>query len=280
MINKVEPIVSIGMPVRNGIEYIAVAISSILKQTEKNIEIIISDNNSTDGTSEYLKKIVKKDKRIRYYNQKIEIKAFDNFKFVLSKAKGNFFMWAAHDDTRSLNYIESLKNALEKNPKSILAFGDLYITSKNNEIGYKKYFPFDTSNQNIFKRLKILSFIQCYYIYGLWKTDKIKNVQYEDCIWWPDLPFMLVLACKGDFIHVPETRFNYLEIKKTARERAQYQDYKNTFNLFFEVFYFLKSCFISCKNSHGILIGLYVLILVTFKQLINIPAYIKNKFKN
>ncbi|MDA7546237.1 glycosyltransferase family 2 protein [Alphaproteobacteria bacterium] len=278
--NQIKNLISIGMPIRNGINFINEALDSIQNQTVKNLEIIISDNQSDDGTSDYLKVLAKKDKRIKYYLQEKKISVFENFKFVLSKANGNYFMWAAHDDTRSKNYIEILKKGLEKNPDSILAFGDVYRTSIGDKIGSKIDFDFDTTNQNKFLRLKKLSFIQCFYLYGLWRTDVIKNVPYDICTWWPDLPMMLSAACKGYFIYVPGTRFNYLEINKSSLERIKYQEYKDQFNLLGGVLYLLKSCFTSCKKSGGVLIGCYVFFLVLSKQFINFPIYILNRFKN
>ena len=274
-----QPIVSVGMPIRNGIDYIEKAMISILNQTEKNIEIIVSDNNSDDGTSYYLKNLAKNDKRIKYFHHMKKIKAFENFLYVLQKAKGKFFMWAAHDDTRSLNYIKDLKLALEKDSKSVLAFGDLYLASSILKKGKKTKFLFSTNNMNVFQRLRKLTFIQVYYIYGLWKTDVIRDAPYVYCSWWPDLPLMLSVACKGSFIYVPKTSFNYLEITKTSLERVEYQDYEKSINLINEVFLLLKSCFISTLKSGGVLIGIYVLLLVIFKQLINLPDFIINKVR-
>lgn len=280
MDNKLKPIVSVGMPIRNGIDHVQDAIESILKQTEKNIEIIISDNNSEDGTSQLLYKLAKKDNRIRYFRHKKKLKAFQNFLYVLSKARGKFFMWAAHDDTRSLNYIENLKNALEEDAESILAFGDLYITTSSDLRGKKVEFNFSTYKMNIFQRLKKLIFIQIFYIYGLWKTEFIKNTPYIYCSWWPDLPLMLSASCKGHFIHVPETRFFYREIKKTSIERIKYQDYETKFNLILGVLNLIKSCFLSTLKSGGVIVGIYVLLLVITKQLINFPHFIINKIKS
>ena len=66
---------------------------SILNQSYTNLEIIISNNNSTDETNLFLKKISKTDKRIKIYNQTMEIFINQNFTFVLSKATGKYFKW-------------------------------------------------------------------------------------------------------------------------------------------------------------------------------------------
>ena len=61
------PLVSIGMPVFNGEKGLANAIVSILKQDFPNLEIVISDNTSTDATPEICRDYTAKDPRVKYY---------------------------------------------------------------------------------------------------------------------------------------------------------------------------------------------------------------------
>ena len=70
MIKTKIPKVSIGLPVYNGEEFIVKKIESILSQTFKDFELIISDNNSTDKTAEICKKFELIDKRIKFLVQK------------------------------------------------------------------------------------------------------------------------------------------------------------------------------------------------------------------
>jgi len=63
------PKVSIGMPIYNGEKLIRDVLDSLLGQTFAYFELIISDNASTDSTSEICNEYAKKDKRIRYIRQ-------------------------------------------------------------------------------------------------------------------------------------------------------------------------------------------------------------------
>ena len=108
-----KPLVSIGIPVKNGFVNasekdidLAKALNSILNQSYTNLEIIISNNCSTDETNSFLEKISKTDKRIKIFNQDKQILAGENFQFVLSKSTGKYFRWNAADDLISQNYIE------------------------------------------------------------------------------------------------------------------------------------------------------------------------------
>jgi glycosyltransferase involved in cell wall biosynthesis len=116
-----QKLISICMPVYNGGETLKSSLSSLLAQTYKNIELIISDNASTDNTSIICKEFVKKDPRVRYIKQKTNIGSINNFQAVLKEAKGEYFMWAADDDWWHPDFILHLKNILDKNPEYGLA---------------------------------------------------------------------------------------------------------------------------------------------------------------
>lgn len=105
-VNSQVPTVSIGMPVYNGERDIREALDSLLAQTFDDFELIISDNASTDGTEALCREYVVRDPRIRYIRQPANLGATANFKFVLDEARGEYFMWAACDDTRSPDFIE------------------------------------------------------------------------------------------------------------------------------------------------------------------------------
>ena len=108
-----SPLVSIGMPVFNGENYISEAIESILRQTYKNLEVIVSDNASSDKTIEICEKYCQKDDRIKLYRNSENLGAAKNYNKALSLAKGKYFKWAAHDDYTSDDFIEKCVNVLE-----------------------------------------------------------------------------------------------------------------------------------------------------------------------
>ena len=102
------PKLSIGMPVYNGEKYIKLAIESLINQTFRNFELIISDNASTDQTQAICNEFVLIDSRIKYLRHKTNIGAVANFEYVFNQSNGPFFMWAAADDVWSKDWIKSL----------------------------------------------------------------------------------------------------------------------------------------------------------------------------
>ena len=112
--NNHVPAVSIGMPVYNGERYIREALDSLLAQTFKDFELIISDNCSTDGTSDICKEYTSRDSRVRFIRQDKNIGAIANFKFLLEQASGDFFMWAACDDyLENNNYLSVMVDKMQ-----------------------------------------------------------------------------------------------------------------------------------------------------------------------
>ena len=63
------PLITVGIPVFNGEKFLKKRLDSVLNQTYKNFEVIISDNASTDDTSKLCNEIIKKEKNIQYYLQ-------------------------------------------------------------------------------------------------------------------------------------------------------------------------------------------------------------------
>lgn len=120
MADQNSPLVSIGVPTFNRPDSLQKILSSLLSQTYENIEVIVSDNASDNPeVKNIIEKILEMDQRgvIRYYRQPVNRGAAFNFKFVLDKAQGEYFMWNADDDFRSADFIELNTKFLEKNPK-------------------------------------------------------------------------------------------------------------------------------------------------------------------
>lgn len=110
-----QPTVSVGMFVYNGDSCIRDAIESILNQTFKEFELIISDNASTDKTEEICREYANIDHRIRYIRQPKNFGAAANMLFVLDQAIGEYYMWAAHDDVKSEDFLECNLKFLQEN---------------------------------------------------------------------------------------------------------------------------------------------------------------------
>jgi glycosyltransferase involved in cell wall biosynthesis len=276
---KRVPRVSIGMPIYNGQPLLRQALDSLFAQSFTDWELVISDNGSTDGSSELLRSVAESDPRVRYIRQDPPIRAYDNFHFVLDQARGEYFMWAAHDDTRDTDFVEKMVEALDRNGEAVLAFGDLNIVTPEDPAGEIKPYAFATKGMGRMKRLLHGSRLQCYHIYGLWRTSAIREVPYAYCSWWPDLPMMLAAAVLGPFVHVPGTRFHYLELPKTSLDRVKAQDFASSFNLPLAVAAHVRAVFQACREVGGGAIGAYGAGLAILKQATALPTFIARRLQ-
>jgi len=115
------PEVSIGMPVCNGARLLERALTSLLQQSFRDVELIISDDASTDATGELCRRFARSDGRVRYLRHGRNIGAADNYLYVLAQARAPYFMWATQDDVWEAEYIAANYAVLRARPDVVLS---------------------------------------------------------------------------------------------------------------------------------------------------------------
>jgi GT2 family glycosyltransferase len=116
------PRVSIGMPLYNAERYLAGTLESILGQTFCDLEVVISDNGSTDRTEQICRQYASRDNRIRYYRNEVNRGAAWNYNHVFELARGEYFKWASYDDLLAPKFLEHCVASLDQDPSAALAF--------------------------------------------------------------------------------------------------------------------------------------------------------------
>jgi glycosyltransferase involved in cell wall biosynthesis len=109
---NVSPLVTIAIPTHNRADsYFPQALQSALRQTYSNLEIIVSDNCSTDDTQGYVSRIG--DPRVRYFRHEPGIGPNNNFNFSFEQAKGDYFSLLHDDDLIDDDFIEACMQAAQ-----------------------------------------------------------------------------------------------------------------------------------------------------------------------
>ena len=104
--SKNLPLVTIGIPTYNRANSTLFStINSAINQDYPNIEIIVSDNCSSDNTEIIVQSF--NDKRIKYLKQKINIGANNNYNVCLNAAKGDYFLLLHDDDLIDHDFIST-----------------------------------------------------------------------------------------------------------------------------------------------------------------------------
>lgn len=116
------PLVSICIPTYNGEDFIAEALSSALSQTYPKIEIIISDDNSTDRTIEFATSFQKKVSVNFSITTHKQYGLVHNWNFCISQSKGKYIKFLFQDDLLEPDCIEEMVNLAEQDNDIGLVF--------------------------------------------------------------------------------------------------------------------------------------------------------------
>ena len=167
-------LVTIGVPVFNGAAFLAECLECLIGQTFSDIEILVFDNASTDATPAIVERFARRDHRIKYVRRLENIGAIGNFLAPLEQAASPYFMWRAHDDLSSPDYVETLVAALQLNPQACLAAGT--VESIRMSTGRRKvrepHMPGRSLRVIEIARLMFGSHAGWYY--GLWRTQALR----------------------------------------------------------------------------------------------------------
>jgi len=127
----IKNLVSILIPVYNRVSLVSETIDSAINQTYKNIEIIIVDNCSTDGTWELLQKHIKIDSRIRLFRNNENIGPVRNWERCIQEAKGEYAKILFSDDLIKDTFIEKTIQMFDNETAFVLTSTEVF-GSKNN----------------------------------------------------------------------------------------------------------------------------------------------------
>lgn len=116
-------LVSICIPTFNRADRLARAVASALAQDHPAIEVVISDNHSTDATEEWCRALADEDTRVTYVRNDRNVGPTANFNQARSLATGDFLMWLGDDDQLEPNYVSACLEAFEHDPSLVLATG-------------------------------------------------------------------------------------------------------------------------------------------------------------
>lgn len=136
-----SPLVSVIIPVYNCEKYLEESISSIINQTYKNMEILITDDCSTDNSYNILMLFAEKDKRIKLFRNNENLKIVKTLNAMISKAQGEFIARMDSDDISLPRRIEEQVNFLQKNESIDICGTNIDYIDKNSVFLRKAHFP-------------------------------------------------------------------------------------------------------------------------------------------
>lgn len=202
-----RPRITIGLPVYNGSKYLAAAIDSILAQTFRDFELVISDNASTDATREICLGYAAKDHRITYLRQDHNIGAGPNHNFCARRATGEYFRWASHDDLMEPEYLAKCVAVLDANPDAVLCHSKTRIIGDKGETFAVHLEGLDAPRPSDRFAAIILKPHWCVEMFGVIRTRALLQTHLMSGYFGGDKTMLAELALLGRFLHVPEPLF-------------------------------------------------------------------------
>jgi glycosyltransferase involved in cell wall biosynthesis len=218
-VSQGSPRLSVGMPVFNGGELFASALKSVLAQSFDDLEVVVSDNASTDRTEAVARDYARRDRRVRYIRQASTLPAMENFRFVLSQARGDFFFWAAHDDHWHPGFAAAGIAVLDVTPAAIGAYG-----MSRNAIGdtllYQPPYGLDAADPMQRVRHYLDSNGPDMLIYSVFRRDALDGVPWMKSIC-PEKAVIMHALCRGALVDCPEMLHHYRLVQKSAEHVVQ-----------------------------------------------------------
>jgi glycosyltransferase involved in cell wall biosynthesis len=207
-----KPRVSIGMPVYNGEQFLKEALDSILAQSFKNFNLIISDNGSTDKTEEICRAYAAKDQRIYYERHEQNLGAGWNFNRVFELSSAEYFRWACYDDLCAPELLERCVEGLDRYPSVILCYPKTIIINEHGEHIQKYFDGFNLRSLRPHERFERYHNLVryghgCHPLYGLIRAKTLKMALPMGSYPSSDLVLLGELALHGEFYEIPEYLF-------------------------------------------------------------------------
>lgn len=199
--NNRVPEVTIGLPVYNGETHVAQAIDSLLAQSFTDLQLLISDNASSDGTEQICREYARRDSRVRYVRHSRNLGATFNWNFVAVENRSPFFKWASANDVTPPVMLERSLEALRQHSDIILCYGrTILIDERDSVIGTKDDDPEILDSQPSVRFRRVLDELVANNAQsGLIRTSALRRTRMERDYVDGDMVLMAELALLGGF---------------------------------------------------------------------------------
>lgn len=171
-------LVTIGIPVYNEGKYLADTIESAINQVLTDIDIVISDNGSTDNSAEIIKYYSALDKRIRPIYLDKNIGPIANFRSLLDNTTSKYFVFLGGHDLFLSHYLSETISFLEANPDCVMSYPESRLVDGNDEMLQYSDSDIDSAGLNHLQRMTKVAanLFWCTCFHGVFRTDVIKQL--------------------------------------------------------------------------------------------------------
>ena len=220
-----KSLVSLGVFLRNEGRFIRESLESLRAQDYENLEIIISDNFSTDDTEAICREFGAGDDRVKYERQEANIGATANAVRVLDLARGKYFMWASGHDLWAPDLVSKCVAALEAHPGSALAYASSTWIAADGVTLNKESGWYDTRGMDAIGRFFMAFWGNLHPVLGLIRTEYLRDLPKIHACVGSDQIVLTELALRGDFIHVADSSWSRRAPRGTESHKEKIKRY-------------------------------------------------------
>lgn len=221
------PLVSIGVPVYNEERFVEETLTSLLAQDYPNMEIIISDNASTDKTADICQHIAAENPSVIFHRFDENRGATENFQYVLDHSSGTYFMWAAGHDLWSPNTISECVKMLEEIPESSIAIGSSQWIDENGDTMAQVSGWTDTRGMHPVARFFSVFWGNMHPVLGLIRKSYLKELGQFRPFAGADLVLLSELSLRGDFLHAAKATWKRREFRHEQKHSDKLKRYRS-----------------------------------------------------
>lgn len=218
---------TVGMPAYNSSATIELAIESLLAQTFRDFELVISDNASSDRTCDIVERYAAVDQRVRLVRQHANIGANFNYAFVARQAHGEYFKWASSNDWCAPTMLERCVALLDSAPDAVLAhtFTRLFSNTISDATDYVDSLRLDESEPSarfirLVRTMRLNNAMN-----GVIRVSALRQAGDIRPHFGGDNVFMARLALLGKYAEVPEYLFYRQMNEATATALRSLEDF-------------------------------------------------------
>lgn len=119
--------VSVLIPTLNRLAYLKESLASARAQTHRDLEILVSDDGSTDGSPEYVRGVAAEDARVRLAERNPRPGLFENVNHLVALSAGEAFCILGDDDRLLPGFVEELARPLAEDESCVASFCDHWL---------------------------------------------------------------------------------------------------------------------------------------------------------
>jgi glycosyltransferase involved in cell wall biosynthesis len=202
------PRVTVGVPVYNGARFLGETLDALRAQSLRDIEVIVADNASTDGSLEIAEKAAAEDPRFRVVTADRNRGVPWNFNRLVDAARAPAFMWNASDDVARPDHLLRCVQALDDAPEATIAFSRVVlIDATGNQVGEMDDDGLDFESLDPAARVRLFFARHVYQVIGFGgviRTAALRDLGRLPQRYGGDLELAVRMAVRAPWVQVPE----------------------------------------------------------------------------